>query len=649
MSGTRGAADRRMFAKGRCPQPRAKGALAPPRVPLAPLEGIGTLRTDEGAFASTPFVRSALLLLRRNPISGVTTLPTFDETVDSMRYASHLIYMLKKDHQVLQVMGLYDDEKKLVRTLDGKWVPLPPIGIYSAVYKEETNARAIFNLAKLNEVGAGSDLKVRILGGHRFVARLRLHDPRQGEWVIVHADVKNAYYGIPTGKELSAACCVRIGKKILKAKVLCMGWTHSCAICQALVWVTMFRKGKGKADLGVPRWVDESELVPDIVELEGGGWVIVVIDSIFMMLPKEKAQLWRDRLEENFAHVRWKLKYLQQEQVTAAVTFGGVVIYTEPGELKWGLEDSTVEGWKAVASAELLPTPRVFFRLVSFLRFVGPVLCWPQNKLGRLTKAQSDLGQVEDWDEQQVPEEAMQEACRLILGVDASAISDRSTHFRKRGRGEVEFFAVDATPKRWAVYRMKGAEYMPSGDDVRTGDFEQTMEIDNAESFAFYTAMGWSRELSASVTVVANDNQVVGYSYNRGYARKRKDGKSVDVLDTHIKEQRFTETESRLVIGDVPGSLNVSDIGTRPEKRYTEENREVRLKATWEILQETWAKFKENASTYVLRHQLKAVEKWVVKADPKHDNGVEMGDVEEVDFQEPPEDETLDEVKQTKK
>ena len=112
-----------------------------------------------------------ILSHKRNAHSAYGRTTPFLETVDSARYFRHLSYLSEKDHQVLEVLGWYDGGKDQVRTQEGKWVAVPPIGIYSAVYKDEHAARAIFNVGELNEKGKDADLRVRILGGHRFVAR----------------------------------------------------------------------------------------------------------------------------------------------------------------------------------------------------------------------------------------------------------------------------------------------------------------------------------------------------------------------------------------------------------------------------------------------------------------------------------------------
>jgi len=159
------------------------------------------------------------------------------------------------------------------------------------------------------------------------------------------------------------------------------------------------------------------------------------------------------------------------------------------------------------------------------------------------------------------------------------------------------FLAVDATPTRWAVYRLSGPERMPSQDEMRCGVFKKKMLIDDAECFALSEAVLWSYTEDAAVSVIANDNQVVGYSYRKGFAKGRKDGEKAEVMDDLIKNLELTDAGMVIVIGDVPGILNVSDIGTRPRKVYSEENKTLRLRATWEVLQQAWENYKRTAAT----------------------------------------------------
>jgi len=515
--------------------------LAAPSVPLAPLEGVGTMRCDGHGLMQAPFVLRALELLRENPVEGVVVTRPFMETPDSRRYIKHLEYLQGKEHRVLAVLGYYVAEVGKVRTEDGRLMSLPPIGRYSAVYKTKSDARAIFNFQFLNSIGCTIGIKAHIAGGGRFIDRLRAHEPATGRWVILHADVKNAYYGIPAGDKLSQASCVRVGNKILRAMVLCMGWAHSCGICQALTWGVIGARSKKQVDLGFPQeWGPE---MPAVVELDGGGWIVVVIDSIFMMLPEREAtehqaaewrrlqedpatckhptyaEVWLQRLRTNFSTVRWSLKYATLEQETATVAFGGVRLVAQRGKLQWGLEEETLLAWKAIAKEDLLNSPRSFFRLVGFLRFAGAILGWPKYVLGRLTKIQSEMGQISNWDDESVADANIRMACEMILSIEEGLLQDRFSHLAKRKAGNPFFAAVDATQKMWAVFKMSEGRYV----DVRYGEFGSTTPIDEGESFAMMQGILWALEEDAAAAYMGNDNQIVGYDYEAGYARRRKD------------------------------------------------------------------------------------------------------------------------------
>jgi len=595
---------------------RASGMPAPPSVPLAPLEGVGTMRRDGHGFLSAPFVRRAFELLEEDPLPADVELRSFKESPDSSRYAAHLVYLQEPSHKVLQIYGFWDEKEGKVRAEDGRFLPLPPMGRYSAVYKGESEARAIFNFKYLNGICVTKGLKTRIAGGARFVARLRSHDPREGKWVILHADIKNAYYGIPVGERLMCASCVRMGPKILKSGVLCMGWNESCGICQALTWGVIGYKSRKQQDLGFPQHWEDSDEIPAVVDLINGGWVVVVIDSIFMMLPqrtmpawgKEQEMsfgaAWLQRIKTNFEHVRWKLKYATLENEVAEVVYGGVKVVSEVDMVKWGLDDNTLAVWKVLASSPLLNSPRTFFQLVGFLRFVASVLAWPRYILGRLTKVQSQMGLVSEWDAEVVAPEYVARACDMILKIENGLLIDRRSHYVKRLRGYTFFAAVDATEYRWNVFLMIDGKVA----DMRFGEFSVQTSIDEAESFAMKAAIVWALHSDAACAVIANDNQVVGYDYNAGYAR-------ANAIDEHIVSSGYVDNGLMLIIADVPGVENVADVGTRPEKYYVAgrdektlpikeelvKDVEMRTSATWNALQEAVLFHMNKAENYKLR------------------------------------------------
>ena len=196
---------------------------------------------------------------------------------------------------------------------------------------------------------------------------------------------------------------------------------------------------------------------------------------------------------------------------------------------------------------------------------------------------------------------------------------------RKRGRGDVLWFAVDATPTHWAVYRLAGPTVMPGEVDVRKGPLAGLWLIDDAESYALSRAVAWAHEDEAAVAVIGNDNQVVGHCYHRGYAKPRVSAGSkqhrvneygeADLIDEHIREANYVAGPMIVVIADVPGVLNVADIGTRPTKVYSEEEKSLRLQATWDVLNEAKSLYEEKAMYYVLRTKMKSVGEYLIRSE----------------------------------
>ena len=95
-------------------------------------------------------------------------------------------------------------------------------------------------------------------------------------------------------------------------------------------------------------------------------------------------------------------------------------------------------------------------KLVGFLRFAVPILGWRECVLGQLTRAQSELGLIDSWDEPRVHDSVIQDACELILAIDGDKTRHWKSHLKanlKRGRmKDMQYVAVDATPERWAMW-----------------------------------------------------------------------------------------------------------------------------------------------------------------------------------------------------
>ena len=191
----------------------------------------------------------------------------------------------------------------------------------------------------------------------------------------------------------------------------------------------------------------------------------------------------------------------------------------------------------------------------------------------------------------------------------------RRSHVMKRKRYSPFYFAVDATPERWAVYEITAngipllwkAEYFGGHFDTQntwipeligsTSTGPETWPIDEAESFAMMQGIKLGHSRGAPLLVCANDNQGVGWNYNNGYSRN-------DVVDGHIVEASYTDDQCTLIIADTPTKENYADIGTRLDEVYPSEgvgSLEYRQNATWARVQAAYACWLVNGKQYLLR------------------------------------------------
>ena len=129
--------------------------------------------------------------------------------------------------------------------------------------------------------------------------------------------------------------------------------------------------------------------------------------------------------------------------------------------------------------------------------------------------------------------------------------------------------------------------------ECEEGSFESPTTIDVAEAWCLHKGTVYARSIQATVWVFANDNQGVGRSYTHGFSRS-------DGVHSVIKLSAI-EPIQIIVMADVPTTVNVSDIGTRPEKDYTPAEVEYRRKQTWADMQTAYNKWKEDASAYHVR------------------------------------------------
>ena len=621
-------ADLRMFFSRRLTVDLAtlKGVIAKPNVPLADLKSIGSLKKDLKYFAKTSYIMEGLRVLEESPLQEDIVRRSFLESPDSVRYAWH-IHVLE-DKKVLGIYGKYCHTRHAILDANGVELPTPLIVRYSAVHKEPITARAIFNMVYSNALMLADTIKFSLLGTKHIISRMMSFDFIKGKLRIVSLDLLNSFYLMGVSPVVGQCCCVRLGDLVFEARVCPMGFRRSCGAMSAICTSCILKTYVGDADLGV----DPSELtrpdVPGFIPLRDGGGIFVIYDSVLIVAEESNAAVWHKRLERNFVQAGLALKYNTLYGLVGTSSYGGMRLRTDRSGLYWSVEINSIRTWHSVVNQELVPSPRTLFRTCGWLRFVAPILGWSECKLGRLTKAQSRLGQVMFWDEPCVDLASIATAICLVRsvkiitktnerGVDEEQGEERHrrSHVMKRKRHAPFYFAVDATPERWAVYEILAngvpllwrAEYFGGYFDAEntwipelygsTSTGPETWPIDEAESFAMMQGIKLGHSRGATLLVCANDNQGVGWNYTNGYSKN-------DVVDAHIVEAAYTDDQCTLIIADTPTKENYADVGTRLDEVYPTEgvgSLEYRQRATWARVQAAHECWRETGKQYLLR------------------------------------------------
>jgi len=404
-----------------------KGARSPPSIQLAPLTGVGKMRVDGVGLADTPYVRLALNLLMSDPVPKGIKLRSVGESPDSQLYWSHISYLARPENRVLERLPPSEVVADWFKG-DPDTDQTPCICAYFAVYKDILNARAIFSLTYTNGIATLVGVKFFLPGSRGLVRRFKLLNYQERRYRICHLDASNYYYCIPTGRRLGLRCCVKCKGEVFMPRVLCMGIYLACGVAQALTIGCLLKRAPGQDALGVPDEVLQTEVAPGLINLEDGGLIVTIYDSVLIIAEENTAQLWHQRADNNFKDVHVPHKYNKLEGIDAKVPFGGMLLHSSRNGLCWGLDYDQVETWLMIAKSKLLPSGRTLYKLIGFLRFAQPILGWRECALGRLTKYQTTLGVIVDWDEPTLDNTIILAACSLILQIDPKTKRHRKSH-----------------------------------------------------------------------------------------------------------------------------------------------------------------------------------------------------------------------------
>ena len=579
-----------------------RGGRASKASNLGLLRNVGGMVKESHLFSHTEYSAKALVLLDRDPldINALAALPADKLTRerDSAMWSKHLLVLERS-----QVLEWCEKPKSFATSICGK---------YTAVWKdvketeEKSVARAIFDLRRLNLVTTAVVVDFALLAAVNMVPLLMGIGPRGGaRWRIVHADVSNMYYQLGVGKDLGSRCLLRFGGRYMSAKVLPMGFKKSCGIAQGLSMGLILRVESGDRDLGIPSSAYLGGVAPGYIRLTNGGIIFLVYDSILIICPEDDARAWQRRLRRNFeTRANLLFKYCEVADVEEVVPYCGLELRMTPKGLQWRVGDQSVATWKILRHVQLKRCPRTLFRIVGFSRFAAAIQGVPRHKLGAVSKIQSSLGLVQNWDETCLREEDIAVAWEFFDAMVEERYTSKTKGWRHR-RSHLPIrtrdtspstciIAVDATPYRWAVNLLRGAHDV---DISRHGDFDDLTPNADAESRSSKEGLLLALDESFGVIVLCNDHRSVGPSFWKGYSTK-------PVIQADIRGALDRVVEEKIIFVDVPTKENFADVDTRPDKKYSAEEINQRRRDTLRRANEALEVWKQTGKDYFSREDV---------------------------------------------
>jgi len=540
-----------------------------------------------------PFVKQAHTLLDEDPIDQQKLEDKERQEPAKLRSSDRWSYHLE---QLTKVRLLEDDpnDEGMAHLIAGR---------YTAVWKDVDPpppiARAIMDMRRLNALCTDSEVPFELLGSKQIADLFKNIDPTK-HWGVVHADVSNAYYQMGTGPNLQKRMLLLWGSKYVHCPALVMGYKKSCGIAQGLCGGLLLLTRPGDVDLGIPEEYYSREIAPGCIHLNNGGFIIIIYDSILVVCPKKDQQSWHDRIKRNFETIgNLLLKYCKIAPSDSIVSYCGIEIRVGPNKFQWRVAEATLNTWHKLRHLSVRSTPRTLFKIVGFLRFALDVQGTPRRVLGRISKAQSRLGLVKNWDAEVVNSLDIKRAWSLLDDLLARRKSGRDWQHRKShipsgmSQGVVTYavVAVDATPYRFAAAVLEENGIVSKSIEGAFGEFT---DIAHAECTAAMKGLELVSDIEAQVIVQCNDHKAVGRGFWKGYSPQ-------DALDRMVITGLRAIKKKILVQVDVPSAENFADIGTRPDKSFTPEERALRMQCSLARAKEAASIWKATGKDYFSR------------------------------------------------
>lgn len=486
---------------------------------------------------------------------------------------------------------------------------------YFAVLKDIDSARAIFDAWEFN--AACNDSPALPLKSQVDILRLITEMPNQHLIRFVSADFLNWFYQIILPGFMRKYFGLQCEERVYAANVLPMGWTWAPYIAQAYSWAILLKHDDANA-LGIPDDVLSLETPPSYIRTTKGSLVFLIYDTVLVVAVDEQdARLWHAHITARATACNAALKYITD--VSPTVSFDGMEFRVTPNGFQWRLDSDTLDHWIVEAGAELTCTAEILWSFLGYIRFAHSILRIPHRIIGRVAKEQSRIAKAAGSERLDYrclrPEIAgtLKEAQRFVLALlpHQKSWTHQRSHLAilyqtadvlnptKRPRLEttplmIAWLAGDARPTRWAIMQYDSVGQIVESETLARV-INPPVNADVAECIATRMAATCPAATKAPLVFIAGDSRTAAFAFVRGYAKESPE------MDAEVELAHGIMGSRCYVHVDVSTDVNVSDIPTRDDKVYSEEDRVFRTSQTWKCLQDAYESWKKWPVEFVTR------------------------------------------------
>lgn len=411
--------------------------------------------------------------------------------------------------------------------------------------------------------------------------------------VALHGDLANYYFQVPISEAQQLQHAFQINGQLFVWRVLTMGYFKATRIAESLCLDLVLR---GSQD--VPH---ETAQPNGLLRLRSGGFLAVIYDSFLLVDKLSIVQKFDKLIETNCENANAILKYKKTSKLDEEFEYCGFLL--KPGQhfLSWKIAPSTLDTWKLKLSVPLPSTLRSLWSLGGILQFAITVRLIDRRMLADFRQFQALYGAVDDsaWDrvKGKTVSQLIHQLKNFVLSLDNNSFLTKE-HGSARGKNIIRG-VFDATTTRWSCVLLSKTNVVSE----TSGSFSQLCQIDHAEAFAaaqcLIQLLSNVHSDNAHVILLAGDNQSVLKAFRSGASASDGIKLQIDRSGLLLFIKQFSNTPVILV--DLPSEENYADIGTRPNKSYSELDKAQRLANTLARVDNAITRYTQVRSTYVDR------------------------------------------------